>query len=819
MCVEATGRRPVRYSAYIVLQMACMGFTSSAWTSVTSRIGCWPAIVVLVCSLGAGAARGEPVVPGYELMLRQPGADLPEAGRLLLGELGCANCHEPGGDAKGSGNKAGPVLTGVGSRLRAGHLLRYLADPQRVKPGTTMPRVGRHLTGSPREDAVAALAQFLLSSTDDPSTRSRIEGDAGRGQALYHRVGCVACHEPDASYRPASWGSDVQPRKPTPASTPLGPMTVGELGQKYRPGQLARFLLNPLQTRPAGRMPQTPLTEQEAADLEAYLAGGKATPDGSSKLDLTRAAQGRDLLSALGCASCHDMVVDGKKLKSNVRVRPLAELRNALTRGCLADSPPPAVPDFGLTDRQRKALRQAITGPAAGGTARPPQSAIQQKLAALNCLACHARDGIGGPDMARAAYFETVEERDLGDEGRFPPGLTGVGRKLTAEALRRSIHGGDPVRPYLATRMPDYGATHAATLAELFEQADLSGDIAPVERRGRNRYGRELVGQGGLGCVGCHDLRGRKSSGIGAINLAHSPKRLRVEWFRDFLIDPARFAPGTRMPSFWPGGAAVNKEVLRGNTARQIDSLWVYLMEIDQTRLPEGMEEKEAFELKPADRTVVFRTFMTGVGMHAVAVGFPEQIHAAFDSQQIHWAQAWRGRFLDAESTWDDRFTPLTPALSDDLVPLPPGPPFALLADEDSPWPDTPGFPAGYRFGGFRLDEDGVPTFLYEFEGLQVEDRVTPTPDGRSLLREVRVRGLARDLWVRAGVGKTIESLGDGSFQIDGRLRVRLEGVTPVVRQSSARTGRARSVEVRQELVAPMDTVGSEVVLMQEFMW
>ena len=150
---------------------------------------------------------------------------------------------------------------------------------------------------------------------------------------------------------------------------------------------------------------------------------------------------------------------------------------------------------------------------------------------------------------------------------------------------------------------------------------------------------------------------------------------------------------------------------------------------------------------------------------------------------------------------------------------LPPGPPFAILAGENSPWPDAGGFPAGYRFGGFRLDEGGVPTFLYEFEGLQVEDRVTPTPDGRSLRRELRVRGPARDLWFRAGVGETIESLGDGSFQIDGRLRVRLEGVTPVIRQSSARTGRARSVEVCQELVAPMNTVGSEVVLMQEFMW
>ena len=118
------------------------------------------------------------------------------------------------------------------------------------------------------------------------------------------------------------------------------------------------------------------------------------------------------------------------------------------------------------------------------------------------------RDGVGGPDVVRAAYFETVEERDLGDEGRFPLRLTGVGRKLTMDALRRSIHGDDPVRPYLATRMPDYGATHAATLAELFEQADLSGDIAPVERRGRNRYGRQLIGQGASVALGATTLAG-----------------------------------------------------------------------------------------------------------------------------------------------------------------------------------------------------------------------------------------------------------------------------------------------------------------------
>jgi mono/diheme cytochrome c family protein len=750
-------------------------------------------------------------------MLQEPDADVAEAGLLLLGELGCVNCHQSDA-ASPIVAKPAPRLTGVGSRLQAGYLQTYLADPQLVKPGTTMPQQLRHPTLAAREDAASLLTHFLLSSTDDVSSRNRPQGDARRGQVLYHQVGCVACHQPEGGYRPASWGSDPGSARSTVASVPFG-----TLGEKYRPGRLARFLLDPLKTRPAARMPRTPLSEQEAADLEAYLSGDESAQPVSLQLDLEKAAQGRALFEEIGCASCHEMVAGGTEPKSNVRVKPLAELRGTAARGCLADSPPPGAPDFGLSDGQRKALRQSISSLAKGVPAQAPPDILQRNLTALNCLACHVRDGSGGPDTARAPYFETVEERDLGDEGRFPPALSGVGRKLTADALDRSIQGADPVRPYVATRMPDYGATHATVLAELFEQADLSDDIAPVERRGRNRYGRELVGQAGLGCVGCHDLQGRKSSGIGAIDLVHSPKRLRVEWFRDFLIDPARFSPGTRMPSFWPGGEAIDKKILRGHTARQIDSLWVYLLEIDQTRLPEGMEEKEAFELKPVDRPIVFRTFMAGVGMHAVAVGFSDKIHAAFDSQQIRWALAWRGRFLDAESTWDDRFTPLTPALSDDLVTLFPGPPFAIVADEGSPWPAAGGVPAGYRFGGFRLDEGGVPVFLYEFEGLRFEDRITPTQNGRSLRREVRLRGLGQDsrggLWFRAGAGGEIEALADGSYRIDGRLRIRLEGVKPRIRRSRSRPDEASGIEERQELVAPVSVRDGQAVLVQEITW
>ena len=100
-----------------------------------------------------------------------------------------------------------------------------------------------------------------------------------------------------------------------------------------------------------------------------------------------------------------------------------------------------------------------------------------------------------------------------------------------------------------------------------------------------------------------------------------------------------------------------------GTTARQIDSLWVYLNELDQSRLPEGLERKGNYELKPPGRPMVFRTFMKQAGLAAIAVGFPDGRHVAFDATQVRWALGWKGRFLDAEGTWDDRFTPLASPL------------------------------------------------------------------------------------------------------------------------------------------------------------
>jgi nitric oxide reductase subunit C len=49
----------------------------------------------------------------------------------------CIACHRLGGQ----GGAVGPALDGVGARLDAAYLQRWLQNPQAVKPGTAMPRL------------------------------------------------------------------------------------------------------------------------------------------------------------------------------------------------------------------------------------------------------------------------------------------------------------------------------------------------------------------------------------------------------------------------------------------------------------------------------------------------------------------------------------------------------------------------------------------------------------------------------------------------------------------------------------------------------
>jgi len=63
----------------------------------------------------------------------------------------CVACHSLGG----SGGVVGPALDGVGNRYDAAYLEKWLSDPQKLKPGTAMPKLP--LT----QDEIQELIEFL----------------------------------------------------------------------------------------------------------------------------------------------------------------------------------------------------------------------------------------------------------------------------------------------------------------------------------------------------------------------------------------------------------------------------------------------------------------------------------------------------------------------------------------------------------------------------------------------------------------------------------------------------------------------------------
>ena len=102
----------------------------------------------------AEPAVGHPIVAGFERFFASAGDKAPknlgDGGRLLLGELGCVACHQAdGAAAKQATKKQAPILDGVGSRVRLSFIKALLANPQKAKPGTTMPDV---LAGLPENE-------------------------------------------------------------------------------------------------------------------------------------------------------------------------------------------------------------------------------------------------------------------------------------------------------------------------------------------------------------------------------------------------------------------------------------------------------------------------------------------------------------------------------------------------------------------------------------------------------------------------------------------------------------------------------------------
>lgn len=526
---------------------------------------------------------------------------------------------------------------------------------------------------------------------------------------------------------------------------------------------------------------------------------------GSFAVDAAKAKAGRERFSRMNCSACH-AVNDGAGPVTAQAARPLLEVARRPASGCLADVVPAGAPKFDLTSGQRAALRRVLSD--VGRLATEPGAAERVSLTTsrLGCLACHARDGVGGPiATGRDGWFRVVGEADLGEEGKLPPHLEKVGGKLRRDWMEKLLSQGTKVRPYMATRMPVFGKANTDGLAAAMEGADRGPEAAaePALTEREAKFGRRLVGRDGVSCIACHTFSTHGSMGIPALALDRMHERLRWDWFRRYMPDPAALRPGTRMPSFWPEGRAANTEILDGNTDAQIKAIWAWLAGGERADVPAGLIRSRQ-EPVVGKEPVFYRNFIEGAGSRAIGVGYPEHANLAFDANNQRLALIWQGAFIDTSRHSTDRGVGFEPPLGDHRVSLPDGAPFAVLASADAPWPKASGKAAGYQFLGYTLDAARRPVFRYRFEGVTVEDH--PVPEAKDvdilLRRTLRLTGQppAGAVWFRAAEGDIVAEA-DGAYLVGGKVRMRFPGLKPVVIGRELRVSVPVPGEVVQEIL------------------
>ena len=752
-----------------------------------------------------------------------------DAGKELFHSIGCVACHAPE-NAEGITTPSIP-LGRLAMKTTVEELAKFLENPEAIRPSGRMPHLGLSKSEA-RSIAVHLLREQMLNpqnKTAEPVAAEGLRFD-------YHEVALKKL--PDfTKLKPKASGvtkaldlnlPGVKVRADNFAIRFHGNLKIEQKG-KYRfwlrSDDGARLIIDgetlvdtdgihPAQEKNK----EITLTEgKHAIEVQYFEAGGGAefrvqwkapkgrrsaipsrlltaarltpmTPLESEEftIDPGQARMGKQMFAMLRCVSCHKM----EGLAPLRPAKPLTQLNLDSPIGCLSPGIRKGLPNFRLSDDQRAAIKAALGG--GSGFAQPlkPELLISRSLATMNCYACHERNDIGGPDAKRDELFTTNIEIDLGDEGRLPPMLTGVGAKLKPQALRDIVTSDKHrIRYFMSTRMPRFPAAPVEPLLTALSEADAKPEYLkkPEFSEIAVKDGHHLVGVdlNTFSCVTCHNVNGGRSAGIPGVDLASVHERLTPGWFHAYLLNPLTFKKETRMPTFFPDGKSPIKQVAGGDAHKQIDAIWTYLALGKSMPLPKGVQLEGGVgeELAPIDEPIVHRTFMKDVGPRSILVGFPERVHAAFDANVVRLAKLWRGRFFDASGVSSGRTDKFFEPLGTDVIDLPPGPALAFLDKPDAAWPkaDMKDRNIGGRFRGYSLESaTRQPSFRYRLQDVHVEERIEPVlkPGGASVIRhlELRAEVPVDGLWHLAGSGGKIVRKDDGSWWIDDKIQLRLSG-------------------------------------------
>ena len=405
---------------------------------------------------------------------------------------------------------------------------------------------------------------------------------------------------------------------PAPENQDFAP-DLSKIASKVHADWLFSWVKNPKHFRPTTRMPSLRLSDDEARAVTAFLMTlGQKRPIAGLDQEVKKAeriAAGERLIRKRGCFGCHDIkgFETAEKIApdlSNYGHKRLLELffgeavqvkqtwedftfwKLKNPQIYATERVEQLMPNFGFTDEQAKTLRVFLRSM----STQRPQVQFERKLSdeelaiqngrglvkRYNCNGCHVIEGQGG---AIAAFYA--------DKTKIPPpleaGALHEGEKVQATWLYQFLGRPTPIRPWLEVRMPTFGLgiEEATTFTKYF--AAMGKQQIPYEYVSLHepltehmRAGRLLMSKDYFDCFSCHQQGDKKPEGPPegwAPDLSLAKRRLRPVWIAKWLKDPQKIQPGTKMPSYYPGGP---DDVLGGKEDRQIQAITDYLMHLGE---------------------------------------------------------------------------------------------------------------------------------------------------------------------------------------------------------------------------------------------
>jgi cytochrome c2 len=582
-------------------------------------------------------------------------ADTYTKGRRLTGEVGCPGCHPI--DAFRDFPKIGPTLTDLKKKTTPAFLVSWISYPKSFRPRTKMPNfwpealsIERTVRqGSPeaatRAGEVQKIVAYLWKNSEPPDLPPLpVAGDGARGKLLVQKAGCRGCHTfvpPDKLCTPeqiAAGKTRGTPQEPGECEAPrtlsgsdardFAP-NLSNIGHKTNERWLFAWLKNPSSMWPQTRMPNLRLSNQEAADITAYLLTLKSGTPPPAQLFFQKdspeliaaAAEGDKLVVKYGCPGCHDVKGHENDAKIGADLNEfgrkavdLLDFGNAIPnprhyswynwidlklrapRAYRYERVDTRMPQFDFNDDEVDSIMTFLKSRSlekippqflASNERRLAISRGDQVIDYFNCRGCHTIDFQGG------AIRDIFAEDDL---WKAPPLLQQEGWRVQPDWLFGFL--GDPskkLRPWLDVRMPTFPLTdeRATTLVRAFAaRANVPYPYISVrvpEMNAKELAEAKAMVYDQLKCFSCHTAGAPgsdKDPASLAPNLELSKHRLRPDWVLAWLKNPQSLQEGTRMPNFFTPetpDTVMYPKYFGGSQERQIRALRDFVMTLPDT--------------------------------------------------------------------------------------------------------------------------------------------------------------------------------------------------------------------------------------------